>query len=110
MTYLFECNDITLLVFDMCFEKNVLIWACFLDIGENMRNAMSLSDFNDITFLGGFEKVGFMDSWDSCASLGYVFGMFWVCFGCVLVMFCLYFGYVLLCFGYVLVMFWVCFG
>ena len=29
-----------------------------------MRNMMSLSDFNDNTFLNSFEKVGFMDSSD----------------------------------------------
>ena len=30
--YFSECNDITLLVFDMYFEKSVLVWQCFLDI------------------------------------------------------------------------------
>ena len=32
VTYFSEFNDITLLVFDMYFEKSVLVLACFLDI------------------------------------------------------------------------------
>ena len=32
VTYFSEFNDITLLVFDMYFEKSVLVWVCFLDI------------------------------------------------------------------------------
>ena len=47
---------------------------------------MSLSDFNDNTFLNSFEKVGFMDSSDC---------VFWICFGYVLDMF------LGICFGYV---------
>ena len=32
VTYFSEFNDITLLVFDMYFEKSLLVLACFLDI------------------------------------------------------------------------------
>ena len=101
-------------------------WREFSTSCENIRNVMSLSDFNDNTFIHSFEKVGFMDSSDCVfwVCFGYVLDTFWISFEYVLGLFLVYFGYVSgmfwvclyvfgmfrVCFGYVSDMLWVFFG
>ena len=60
----FDSFKISSGLFDMYFEKRGLVLTCFSKSCGNMRNVMSLSDFNYTTFLDSFEKVGLMDSPD----------------------------------------------
>ena len=78
VTYFSEFNVITLCFLTCTLRKTCGFGGVFSISCENVKNAMSLSDFYDNTFLISFENVGFVDSSDC---------VFWVCFRYVLGMF-----------------------